>query len=238
MIPVLVLPAYSRPDLVERCVAAIDHPVGLLLVIDNSPDGLELAGLAPPDVVERLVIFRPPIQSLGYTGSINFAVGQTPGAGWWAWVSNDVLFGPGDLERIASLMGASPSPRLVTHGFTWGAINAACVRRAGLFDEWSFWPIYFDDTDYLVRCIAAGVEWVVYEGGIVHGADGHAHSLTVKSDPLAAAANARSWRLNRAAYVRKWGGPPGAEKHRTPWGRRLPAWAVRPDPEGRRDRSW
>jgi hypothetical protein len=231
VIPVLTIPAYSRPDLVERCLASVDVDVERLVVVDNSPAGLELAAGGAH-------VVRPPFASMGYTGSVNFVIGQTPAAPWWAWSSNDVEFGPGDLEAIAALMDAADGPRLVTHGFTWGAINAACVERVGLFDEWSFWPIYFDDTDYLNRCILGGVEWIIYEGGIRHGADGHRHSLTVRSDPAAAAANARSWELNRDAYIAKWGGPPGTETFRTPWGLDLPLSAVRPDPVGRAARSW
>lgn len=238
MIPVLTIPAYSRVDLVERCVASIDVPVGRLVVVDNGPAPMPWALTTQTAAGDSPLVFRPPFRSLGYTGSINFVIGQTTDAPWWAWASNDVAFGPGDLAAIAELMERADGPRIVTHGFTWGALNAACVEAVGLFDEWSFWPIYFDDNDYLVRCIAGGVDWQLYEGAIVHGADGIPHSLTVRSDPDAAARNARSWQANAEAYAAKWGGPPGKERHRTPWGEPLPLWATRPSPSARELRAW
>lgn len=239
MIPVLIVPVYSRPDLAERLIASIDVPVGRLVVIDNAPEplGWSPTGLFTP-AGDHATVFRPPFRSLGYTGSINFVVGQTTDAPWWAWASNDVRFGAGDLAQIAELMEVADGARLVTYGFTWGAVNAAAVEAVGLFDEWSFWPIYFDDNDYLVRCIAGGVDWQLYEGHVEHGADGVPHSLTIASDPAAAAANAVSWQRNREAYIAKWGGPPGEERFASPWNDGLPLWATRPSPAGRQRRAW
>src|SRR5207244_4166695 len=100
-------------------------------------------------------------------GSINFLIAQTPDAPWWFWASNDIVFGPGDLAEIVALMdGAGRGPRIVTNDYSWGAINRAVVDTIGLFDDWSFYPIYFDDNCLAYRCKLAGIEWVRYEGGI------------------------------------------------------------------------
>ena len=235
MIPVLIAPALNRFDLLERMLRSIDVPVGRGVVIDNGRTGYR----RPDWIGPEWEVFAPPFTSLGYPGSINFGITQTPDAPWWLWVSNDVHFGPGDLSAIAALMDAAgDEPRLVSYHFAAGALNRPLVDMVGLFDEWCFWPIYYDDNDYAWRCHLAGVEIIPYDGGIREGADGHETSLTIYSDPALAAANSVSWDLNKRAYRAKWGGLPGKETRRTPWGRRLPLWATRPDLEGRDARSW
>ncbi len=181
---------------------------------------------------------EPPFTTLGYPGSINFGITQTPDAPWWLWVSNDVVFGEGDLDHIARVMDETDEPRLISYHFAMGALNRACVQEVGLFDEWSFWPLYFDDNDYAYRCKLAGVELLYYDGNLSEGADGHQTTMTIFSDPAIAAANAVTWDINKRAYVAKWGGVPGKERLKTPWGRKLPLWATRPDVEGRKARSW
>jgi hypothetical protein len=233
MIPVVIAPVLNRYDLLERMLLSLTMPVGRGLIIDNGMSGLPVPEFCGPEW--RLA--SPPFGSFGYPGSINFGIMQTADAPWWLWASNDVVFGPDDLTHIAAMMD-DPSPRIVTYHFAAGALNRAAVDRVGLFDEWSFWPLYFDDNDYAYRATLAGVDIVWYDGEMSEGADGHETSLTIFSDPALAAANAKTWAINRAAYIAKWGGPPGEEKLKSPWGRRLPLWATRPDMEGRAARDW
>lgn len=230
VIPVIIAPAYNRMDLLERMLRSIDEPVERGLVIDNARTGYTL-----PDDLASYHVFAPPFASLGYPGSINFGIAQTSDAPWWLFASNDVVFGPGDLAAIAQLM--TERPVIVTNDYSWGALNHACVEAVGLFDEWSFHPLYFDDQDYAVRCRRGGVEWIRYTGGITQGADGHGASLTIHSDDRARAENSRSWALNEAAYVAKWGGPIGKERYETPWDLGL-LWATKPDLAGRAARTW
>lgn len=234
MIPVFIAPHYNRPDLTDRMLASIDSPVGRGLVVDNSRSGYQ------PAVGSEWRTFAPPFTSLGYPGSINFGIMQTPDAPWWVWCSNDVVFGPGDLAAIATEMEmAGSAPYIVTAHFAMGALNRALVELVGLFDEHSFWPLYFDDNDYAYRCHLAGVDVHYNEWNISEGTAGFATSLTVQSDPVVALANSRSFAINRAAYVEKWGGVPGEERFRFPWNRRAtPLWATRPSPAGRTARSW
>ncbi len=235
MIPVIIAPVLNRYDLLERMLRSIDVPTERGLIIDNG-----MTGYAKPDWINsEWKVAAPPFTSYGYPGSINFGIMQTPDAPWWIWVSNDVEFGAGDLACLARLMEESgDAPRLVTYHFAAGALNRAAVEAVGLFDEWNFWPLYFDDNDYAWRCHLAGfdVEW--YTGNMTEGADGHDTSLTIFSDPGLAAANAVTWAINRAAYVEKWGGVPGTENLETPWGQPLPLWATKPSVAGRSARLW
>ena len=233
-IPVLIAPVYNRHDLLDRMVRSITHPVARGLVIDNAMSDYQMTEVGP-----EWVVHRPAFTSYGYPGSINLGITQTPDADWWMWVSNDVVFGDGDLDAFVDHMERATGPSLLTWHFAMGAINKAMVQEVGLFDEWSFWPLYFDDNDYAYRCAMAGYPVDYYAGeNIWEGADGHQNSLTIYSDPVLALRNSETWATNKAAYVAKWGGPPGREKYRTPWGRKLPLWATRPDVVGRTDRLW
>jgi hypothetical protein len=234
VIPVLIAPVLNRYDLLERMLRSVDEPVERGLVIDNGLGNYPL----PEWVGPEWVVHTPAFGSYGYPGSINYGIVQTPDAPWWLWVSNDVHFSGGDLGDIRAAMDDATGPLVVSFHFAAGALNQAAVERVGLFDEWSFWPLYFDDNDFAYRCHLAGVPIVPYSGGISEGAEGHETSLTIHSDPELAAANSRSWALNREAYLRKWGGPPGAEQFKTPWDRNLPLWAVQPSLSGRVARGW
>lgn len=232
MIPVFIAPHYSRPDLTDRMLASIDIPVGRGLIIDNARSGYS------PNVGPEWVTFQPPFGSLGLPGSINFGIMQTFDAPWWLWASNDLVFAPGDLAAIANIMeAANGQPVVVTYRFAVLALNRAVVEKVGLYDEWGFWPLYFDDMDFGYRCHLAGISVQHDRWGITEGADGFDHSMTIRDEQIGAANN-RSWAENERAYVAKWGGLPGKETFTSPWDLGLPLWVTKPDLDGRVARSW
>lgn len=230
MIEVFISPHYNRPDLTDRMLASIDVPVGRGLVIDNSLSGYS------PNVGPEWRVFQPPFGSMGLPGSINFGITQTYDAPWWLWASNDLVFGPGDLAAISSLMD-DPAPHMVTYRFAFLALNRAVVERIGLFDEWTAWPLYFDDSDFARRALLADIP-IIHDNWHITEGEGHrTHSMTI-TESETAHANNRSWAINEKAYVAKWGGLPGKEKFETPWDLGLPLWATRPDLAGREKRAW
>jgi GT2 family glycosyltransferase len=195
LIPVLIAPVVSRFDLLEQMLASIDHPVERLVIVDNSGTDYHV-----PLLPEQRIEYIRPITGLGYPGGINAGILQTPEAPWWMWASNDLLFGPGDLAHIASLMEQASAPRMVTGSHrglrnVYGAMNAATVDAVGLFDDWAFYPIYFDDDDYEYRCRQGGVEWIGYDGTMRH-----AGSQTI-ADPSMARENSRTFQMNLDRYV-------------------------------------
>lgn len=231
MIPVLITSIMNRPDLLDRMLDSIDVPVGRTLVVDNGRTGYQREGVT---------VWQPPFQSLGWPGTLNFGVMQTPDAPWWLMVNNDAWFEPGKLALLIETMATSE--RIHHHEWTVVALPRSVVDRVGLFDEWSFWPLYFDDTDYSRRCDLAGIpvaegDWC-REGDLDHAGDRNQHAQTIRSDRDLERANNRTWQLNRQAYVAKWGGPPGHETYATPWGRDVPLWATKPDTDGRVARAW
>lgn len=233
-IPVLICPVINRFDLLEKMLTTVGHAAERIIVVENSCTGY----LLPPEFDSLPVSYiRPPLVSLGYGGSLNAGIVQTADAPWWAFTNNDITFGPDDPDEIKRLMEVDLEPRMVTHGFCWGAINRACVDRVGLIDDWTIHPIYFDDNDYERRCRLGGVDWVPYQGGSVHGDEG-VGSLTIRSDDRMKLGNDRTFPMNRQRYIEKWGGPPTEEQYDTPWNTGYPLWYTKPDIDGKRDRSW
>jgi GT2 family glycosyltransferase len=228
MIPVLIAPVLNRWDLAERMLASIDEPAERTIVVDNG-------GIVPTEWPGEVL---DPLLNLGFSGAINAVIAQTPAAPWWLWASNDIAFGPGDLAAITALIEAATGPAVVTGSraddrllrFAYTAINRACIETVGFLDEWSFFPIYFEDDDYERRCHLAGAEWLVYDGAIRHD-----RSSTINSGPTG---NGRTFPLNRERYVAKWGGPPGGETYTTPWNRAVPLSFLQPDLAGRAERAW
>ena len=112
-------------------------------------------------------------------------------------------------------------------------MNRAVVDAIGLFDEWAFYPAYFEDDDYQRRCELGGVEWIAYEGNITHE-----RSVSIHSDPHLAQRNGQTFPENAKRYREKWGGLPGSETYATPYNLPVPLWYTKPDLAGRAARVW
>ena len=231
MIPVLITALVNRPDLLDRLADSIDAEVERKLVVDNGHTGWTREGWT---------VFAPPFLGLGWPGALNFGIEQTPDAPYWIGVNNDAWFEPGVLAELAARIEAADGPLVIHHEWTVFAMNRAVVQTIGLFDVHSFYPVYYDDTDYSYRCHLAKIPvvddrvWV--REGDVDGPD--MASMTIRSDHTMSRENDRTWNLNHQAYVAKWGGPPGSERFRSPWNKNLPLWATRPDMDGRAARVW
>lgn len=230
MIPVLITALVNRADLLTRMFDTLDVPYERALVVDNGRTGFRREGVT---------VFEPPFRGLGWPGALNFGITQTPDAPWWFFTNNDAYFEPGVIVEMVDRMDAAEGPAVITDGYTVGAINRAMVDTIGLFDDWNFYPIYFDDSDYSYRAHLAGFP-VQFGKWCLEGDFGETDvpSLTTKSDAKLSLANNRTWQLNEKAYIAKWGGLPGEETFTTPFGLDLPLWATRPDMAGRVARLW
>ena len=237
MIPILIAPVLNRYDLLDRMIASVDHTIDHLFVVDNGRTGWH-----PWPAYEARVgsvhVIEPASTGMGYGGAINHGITSFPGMRWWMWASNDVVFEQGYLNDVVAEMEDSKEALILTGGFTWAAINRAAVERVGLIDEWAFYPIYFDDNDYHYRCILAGVDWREAVGGWRHGDDKGIGSVTIRSDPALLERNHQTFEANKAAYIDKWGGLPGAERYTSPWNEGCPVRTVRPDIASRAQRRW
>jgi GT2 family glycosyltransferase len=216
VIPVLSVASINRPDLLRRMVASIDHAVGVLLVIDNSPDGCMEAAVdgAVPDCVDRLVVTWCPWNT-GLAAAWNMALKAYPRAPWWMLANNDVAFGPGDLARLDDAM-QDPSPHVgMLLEYAAFGLNRAVVDAAGFFDE-NLYPIYCEDSDHRWRTRLLGIPEVSVESGTVHVDGG---SMSWRSDGSHALDNRKSYGRNVAYFTEKWGGPPLGERFTSPFDR-------------------
>lgn len=156
MIPVLIVPTYNRGDLLGRLLHSIDHPVGMLVVVDNGrwwPRGRRLPALPLPPSVERVQLVELP-GNLGVAGAWNLGIKATADAPWWLVAHDDVHFGVGALGAIAEASGPDRLT-LTACGYGCFSLGEEVVRRVGLFDE-RFYPAYYEDEDYDRRARLAG----------------------------------------------------------------------------------
>lgn len=191
MIPAVIVPVLTRPDLLHRMLASIDYPVRDLVIIDNGRC-IDVW----PDVpqAERVHVLSMPT-NLGVPASWNLGVKATPFAPWWLIVNFDVVLPPGALEQFAAietggvvLSGGSPP-------WCCWAWHDEAVQRVGLMDE-SYHPAYFEDLDYARRCHAAGIP-VIESGIAVH----HDNSSTLRNGYEEH--NGRTFAANQGYYQRK-----------------------------------
>jgi len=160
LIPVLIVPILTRPELLQEMVASIDHPVRRLVVIDNGlvviDNGDVVRDLQVPPVVESTYVVRLP-GNLGVAGSWNLGIKATPMAPWWLVANFDVTWPAGSLAAFADL---NPVNRLALSGGSpaWCAfaIGEQVIDQVGLFDE-AMHPGYFEDDDMTRRCEANGI---------------------------------------------------------------------------------
>ena len=230
-IPLLAIPVINRPDLLERLLASIDVVPDRVLVIDNSPAGLEFT--VPAQLEPVLYIDAPPA-NLGVAGSWNHAIKTHPEAPWWCIANADTEFGPGDLDALAFEMEQG-GPRWVGINGDWRVFGLSfeAVEEVGLFDE-NYHPIYCEDADYERRCDMEGVAWYS-----ITGTSTHEGSAAYRSDERYARANARTYPANVAYHVAKWGGSPrGGERYPTPFnsGASVASWSL--DIRRLRDQRW
>jgi GT2 family glycosyltransferase len=232
----------KRKDLLERMLQSVDHSVDRLVFVVN-----DLSDWTWQSKSEQFgsVHYIRPILGLGNHGGINAGIAQTPEAPWWLFVTDDLQFGPGDLDEIVAMVEDSDEPVLVTGtydmpkglSFCYGALNRGCVEKVGFIDEWTFYPIYYGDNDYRWRCRLADVEWIEFDGDIHHG-DDDSTSATLKSSQQFNERNQVTFPMNGQAYLEKWGGPVFHERFQTPWNLPVPLDYTRIDFQARTDRKW
>lgn len=148
MIPVMIVPILTGPEIMSNMLDTIDHKVQHLILIDNG-DCVE--DLPWNELVMQTSVIRMPA-NLGVAGSWNLGIKAAPFAPWWLIVNFDITWPAGSLKMFAE-QGNADEIVLSECGQPWSAfaIGENVVRRVGLFDE-GFHPAYFEDNDYARRC--------------------------------------------------------------------------------------
>ena len=153
MLENLIVPVLNRYDLLQRMLDSVDVPVDHLLIIDN---GLGTDTLETSDKFAKVTHLRMPA-NLGVAGSWNLGIKSFPYAHRWFIVSNDVVFQPGALEKLAQARRDEITLTADAPNWQAFALGDEAVIDLGLFDECGFYPAYFEDNDYMRRAEFAGV---------------------------------------------------------------------------------
>jgi GT2 family glycosyltransferase len=152
MIPALIVPVLTRPDLLHRMLDSIDYPVSDLVIIDN---GHVVPGRQVVENVQRTHVVTMPT-NLGVPASWNLGVKCLPHAPWWLICNFDIVFPSGSLERLAAVQSGGVVLSAASPPWACFALHDEAVQQVGLFDE-GLYPAYFEDCDYERRLRAAGV---------------------------------------------------------------------------------
>jgi len=88
------------------------------------------------------------------------------------------------------------------------------IARIGFFDE-NFYPAYFEDNDYHYRIKLAGLRAVKTNRAPYF----HFGSRTIRENEDIREVSNAGYLANRDYYAKKWGGLPGKEKYKTPFGK-------------------
>jgi hypothetical protein len=213
-LPLLGVPILNRPDLLQRMLDSLDHPVETLAIVDNSR-GSSAEGPVR-ELLERLeregypgiarVVVARPFGNAGVAASWNLILRAFPSAPLCLLVNNDVVFGPGVLQRaLLHLNGSEPQlmPLLpAPQQFSAFLLTALCWNRLGLFDP-GFHPAYCEDLDYRDRLRADPmVQWLELPELQAPMADlNTAESATIACDADLASHNQVSFALNRLWWL-------------------------------------
>jgi GT2 family glycosyltransferase len=122
-----------------------------------------------------------------------------------------------ELERMDAVSKESV-PESEHPNFSAFMLNRRCWETVGEFDE-NFFPAYFEDNDYHYRMRLAGLRAIVHPPALFY----HFGSRTQNEARPAPIVPGDWFERNRSYYVRKWGGPPGQEQYRDPFGARKAA---------------
>ena len=147
MIPVLGVPVLRNHERLQRALDRIDYPVDRLVIVDQS--GIENWRPEKPAMVNNMTVLNFP-QAMGVATSWNIIIKATPFAPYWLFINDDVVPQAGSFQILAE---ASRKDAIVIPSvarFSFFTIGEEIIRDVGLFDE-KFFPMYYEDTDYLHR---------------------------------------------------------------------------------------
>jgi hypothetical protein len=241
-VPVLCIPHLNRHDLLHRCIASIDYPVDMLLLVQNGRDEEtqieQVLSLLQSVPVGHFTHIRGP--NLGCAASWNYAMIAFPASPWWMFVGNDVQFTPGAMQTMAETAEANHldvAAIFANVGHSCFIQTRRGTEKVGLFD-FNIHPAYTEDSDWMWRMIQSGERHLDTAARVVHGAPGMPGSSTIYSDVKLRDQNERSHSNNFAYYIRKHGGMPGQEVYKSPFNMGGSVADLRYEPETRARNIW
>lgn len=209
-IPLLGVPIVNGAERLEALLGSLDVGVDTLALVDHSSgpgpvrDLLERLESEGAPGVERVCVARP-FGNAGVAKAWNSILLAFPSVPYALIANHDLVFAPGVLSAVIQQVNpAQPQwlPLLSRPAaFSAFVITSLAWNRIGLFDE-SFIPAYWEDTDYRDRLEADPRIQRVEHGPWLAAMDAAnpVQSASLQDDPALAAANQRSFALNRLWY--------------------------------------
>ena len=177
-IPVVGIPVLQNHERLQRVLDSLDYPIKRLVILDQS--GKKNWKPIQPECVEELIVWNFP-HAMGVATSWNIIIKGNPFASHWIFLNDDIIFPAGSLailaERARENIDKVVIPTIAR--FSAFSIGEGVISKLGLFDE-QFFPMYYEDTDYLHRCWHHKVEILEIDCPVVHEA-----SSTINNDGYA-----------------------------------------------------
>jgi GT2 family glycosyltransferase len=117
-------------------------------------------------------------------------------------------------DDVLAVLGPSREKLKPHPDFSCFMLGKKAIARIGFFDE-NFYPAYFEDNDYHYRIRLAGLRAVKTNRAPYF----HFGSRTIRENAGIRELSNAGYLANRDYYVKKWGGLPGKEKYKTPFGK-------------------
>jgi hypothetical protein len=221
-IPIIGTAVVNSTYWVSRLLMSIDYPVDNFFIVNNNGRGeldRELDNLKKINhkFVKKITVTHLPA-NIGCGGAWNLIIKCYMNSPYWIIVNDDVSFGNGFLNEMASKAQGDATIGLI-HGYagdfnlgSWDLflIRDFMIQEFGLFDE-NLYPAYCEDADYIMRTIHRPINKVVslektyYHGLVERGNYYEAGSQTKKTDPTLADKLAECNAVNIDYLTKKWG---------------------------------
>lgn len=169
MVPVLCITTTNRLDLFSKMIDSIDYPIRRVSVLVNNYSIdylLEIRERCKSDFVNEFIVSHCPY-NMGYSSSTNYHIKMNCDSHHWLVSSDDVIFAPGDLEKVNSTMSeydlvgpASPGP-ILNMGVLFG-LTRRCIDTVGFLDE-NLHPVNYEDNEWFARVVNSNVHYTFLE---------------------------------------------------------------------------
>lgn len=225
----LGISTYNRKDLLERCLGSLKGSrqyISKLIVVDNGSQGIQ------HELIDELIWNET---NLGYTGGTNQILQEAKNddADWCLILNDDITVVPDFMKKLLPLLELCKEKWLLTPDWEWACIAFSkegiknLEFKPGQWLDEQFWPGYYSDNDLHWRIKCTGREAEVLIGGVPEltpwiKEKSKTKELAPELNHLAA----------MPLYIKKWGGLPGRETEKTPYGldyKKIPIFIISRD---------
>jgi len=183
-IPVLGTQSLNSFTNLKKLINSIDYPVETLSIIINSENlnyFLDIKNFCDQEVDKNLIdrvdiSFHP--TNLGCPASWNYHFKSYPYAEFFVKPDDDIVFCPGDLEKIVNALEAHDMV-FYSHntGYACFGITKNTLKTVGLFDE-NMYPCNYEDDDYQRRINIYEISTVCLGLDTYHASSGTSANIT------------------------------------------------------------